>query len=151
MRPSAAHAPAAAPGAHPLLPPPPADLEKWEAGEGRARAAASAAAGIAATGTMDMLAVQVSAVAEGAQAAPARPYPDPPQDHSRRTAEAQRAAAEAQRMELYRASLGPARLAEMKRQAELQQAMQYAFRSGNAKEAERIKRLLEPEKPPVTW
>ena len=106
------------------------DLEKWEAGEGRARAAAAAAVGVASTGTMDMFAVQ---------------------DHSRRTAEVARVEAEKQRMALYRASLGPGRLAEMKKQAELQQSMQYAFRAGNTKEAERIKRLLEPEKPPVTW
>lgn len=48
---------------------------------------------------------------------------------------------------MVRQSLGGERLAAMKRQQELQQAMQYAFRAGNAAEAERIKKLLEPEDP----
>lgn len=106
------------------------DLEKWERGVGRAKAAAAAAAGVKSSGAMDMLAMEASA---------------------KRSSEASRAAFEAERMALYRASLGPQRLAEMKQQAELQQAMQYAFRAGNTKEAERIKKLLEPEKQKVTW
>ena len=47
VRPLRTHVPTAAPRGF-TLSQPPADLEKWEAGEGRARAAASAAAGIAA-------------------------------------------------------------------------------------------------------
>ncbi len=65
-------------------------------------------------------------------------------DSRREEAAALAKAKEAEKMALFRASLGADRMAQLKKQAELQAALQYAFKSGNTKEAERIKRLLEP-------
>lgn len=53
---------------------------------------------------------------------------------------------ELQQIALYRSGLAATTIEGMKRQQELQQQMEYAFRGGNIKEVERIKRLLEPDK-----
>jgi hypothetical protein len=68
-------------------------------------------------------------------------------DAERRRADAAEAARrrEAETIAFLRANMGADQVAAMKRQAELQQKMQYAFRAGDVREAERIKKLLEPE------
>jgi hypothetical protein len=105
------------------------DMEKWEAEERAGRSGRAGGGGGGGGGGDGSLSL--------AQ-----------QDEVRR-AEAAVAAArkEAERMALLRSSLAPERVAAMKRQAELQQAMQYAFRAGDMKEVARLQKLLEPDDP----
>ena len=53
---------------------------------------------------------------------------------------------ELQQIAIYRNSMNSTTMESMRRQQELQQQMEYAFRAGNIKEVDRIKRLLEPDK-----
>ena len=106
------------------------DLERYETNE-RARAAAGGAAagkgggGGRDAGSFDMLKEQQAL---------------------KREAEAAKKNADLARIAMYYTSMGDERKAAIKSQQELTLRMQYAYKSGNFVEAERIKKQLEPEK-----
>jgi hypothetical protein len=98
------------------------DLEAWEAAEMRREAAAGGAGRPAAA--VNVLADEAARRAESKAAARQR---------------------ELERTALYLASMDRDKVAAMKAQEGLRLAMQYAFKAGNVKEAERLQRLLNPE------
>ena len=104
------------------------DLERYEARE-RARAAAgdgaSKASAGANAGAFDMLKEQ---------------------EARKREEQARAKEAEQARMAMYYSTMDAERVRAMKAQQELLLKMQYAFRSGNVAEAERIKNAIERDK-----
>lgn len=100
------------------------DLEAWEKAQAAGAAVGAAAAAAARGGAMDLLADS---------------------DERKRASAVAKRRAEAEMMSLYRAHMDADKVADMKRRQELQLQMQYAFKSGNAKEADRINKILNPE------
>jgi hypothetical protein len=101
------------------------DLDAWEKAEAVAAAArpGGASASSAAAG-INVLADEAARRKEAAEAARQR---------------------ELQRTALYIAAMDKEKMAAMQRQEELRRKMQYAFKAGDVREAERLQRLLEPQ------
>ncbi len=69
-------------------------------------------------------------------------------DDAKRIKQANAAAAQLQgqqRLAAYKASMDPARIAELKERGQLQQQLEYAFKAGQKQEVERLQRVLAGE------
>ncbi|RYY37374.1 hypothetical protein EON62_01180 [archaeon] len=102
------------------------DMAAWESSEAARRGSAAAAAASKSVGSMSMLEEDARRRERAAEAA-----------QTRKTA----------LLTAYMKNMSAERLNEMKAQQSLVLAMQYAFKMGNTKEADRIKKLLEPDPP----